>query len=284
MILYYLKSWVQKNKEPRELIDINVRSDYSKIRFLIQTDKRLNGNFSVLEKILSEGKIDVLKIVDAFSAFDIRSRSNFVSLLFYLGLITIDKYEVLDLTLKIPNQTVQKILAEFIRKALEEQKIFDINLDIFSQKLKLFSTRKDMSVFHWLGGQINAHSKVRDYISGESYIKGFLVAYLSLAPFYEVITEHEVMTEHKTNKGYVDIFLKPITENVPFCGAIELKYIKRKEFTEALLEEKIKDARDQLKKYKAPENTIKVILVFNGWELVHVEEWQGAKKMADDGQ
>jgi hypothetical protein len=262
MVLYYIKSLIQTNREPRELIDINVRSDYSKIRFLIQTGKKLNGNFSVLQELLSEGKVSVSKIADSFSAFDIRDRNNFTSLLFYLGLVTIDKYESLQYSLKIPNQTIQKIMAEFMRKALEEQQLFDINLDAFTGKLSQFATRQDLSVFHYLAEQINAQSQVRDYIAGENYIKGFLVAYLSLAPFYEVITEKE------SNKGFVDIYLRPLTAGVPFGGALELKYIKRNELTPELLEEKTAEACAQLKRYRLPDNAVPVVLVFHGWELV----------------
>jgi hypothetical protein len=264
MVLYYLQSMIQKGREPKELIDINVRSDYSKIRFLIQTGKKLNGNFSVLQELLSEGKVSVSKIADSFSAFDIRDRNNFTSLLFYLGLVTIDKYESLQYSLKIPNQTIQKIMAEFMRKALEEQQLFDINLDAFTGKLSQFATRQDLSVFHYLAEQINAQSQVRDYIAGENYIKGFLVAYLSLAPFYEVITEKE------SNKGFVDIYLRPLTAGVPFGGALELKYIKRNELTPELLEEKTAEACAQLKRYRLPDNAVPVVLVFHGWELVKV--------------
>lgn len=262
MVLYYLQSMIQRGKEPKELIDINVRSDYSKIRFLVQTSKKLNGNFSVLQELLSEGRVKVTKIADSFSAFDIRDRNNFTSLLFYLGLVTIDKYEDLQYSLKIPNQTIQKIMAEFLRKALEEQELFDINIDAFTGKLSQFATRQDFSVFSYLAEQINAHSQVRDYIAGESYIKGFLVAYLSLAPFYEVITEKE------SNKGFVDIYLRPLTADVPFGGALELKYIKRSEFTPELLEEKTAEACAQLKRYQMPDRAVPVVLVFHGWELV----------------
>jgi hypothetical protein len=264
MVLYYIKSLIQTNREPRELIDINVRSDYSKIRFLVQTDRKLNGNFSVLNGLLSTGGAAVSRLKDSFSAFDIRDRDNFVSLLFYLGLVTIEKYELGLLHLKIPNQTIRKIVGEFVQKAIEENGLLQVGLDEFNLQVRELAFFKKLTVFDYLARQIGEHSKIRDYISGESFIKGFLAAYFSLNPYYEVSTEKE------SGKGFIDVYLNPITPDVPFPAAIELKYIKRSEMTDALLEEKTAGAVAQLKRYQLPDNAVQVVLVFHGWELVKV--------------
>ena len=266
MILYYFNALIQYGKEPKELIDVNVRSDYSKIRFLIQTDRKLNGNFSVLNDLLATGQISAISIKGSFSAFEMRDRDNFVSLLFYLGLISIEGYEAGLIKLAIPNQTIRKIMAEFLQKTMEENDLLDMRLPAFNRLINELAYQGKLSVFDYLGERINESSSIRDYISGESFIKGFLTAYLSLNPYYEVNTEREF------TKGFVDIYLHPITADVPFGAAIELKYIKRNELTEELLEEKSAEAAAQLQRYGAPPNTIKVALVFHGWELVKVPE------------
>jgi len=264
MVLYYIKSLIQTNREPRELIDINVRSDYSQIQFMVQTDRKLNGNFSVLNGLLSTGGTAVSKLKDSFSAFDIRDRDNFVSLLFYLGLVTIEKYELGLLHLKIPNQTIRKIVGEFVQKAIEGNGLLHIGLDEFNLQVRELAFFRKLTVFGYLAQQIGEHSKIRDYISGESFVKGFLAAYFSLNPYYEVSTEKE------SGKGFVDIYLHPITPDVPYPAAIELKYIKRNELTEALLTEKTAEAVAQLQRYQLPDNAVLVVLVFHGWELVKV--------------
>jgi len=264
MVLYYVKSLIDTGTEPEELIDINVRSDYFKIRFLVQTDRKLNGNFSVLNGLLSTGSTAVSKLKDSFSAFDIRDRDNFVSLLFYLGLVTIEKYELGLLHLKIPNQTIRKIVGEFVQKAIEGNGLLHIGLDEFNLQVRELAFFRKMTVFGYLAQQIGEHSKIRDYISGESFIKGFLAAYFSLNPYYEVSTEKE------SGKGFVDIYLHPITPDVPYPAAIELKYIKRNELTDALLAEKTAEAVAQLQRYQLPDHAVRVVLVFHGWELVKV--------------
>ena len=264
MVLYYIKSLIQTNREPRELIDINVRSDYSKIRFLVQTDRKLNSNFSVLNGLLSTGGAAVSKLKDSFSAFDIRDRDNFVSLLFYLGLVTIEKYELGLLHLKIPNQTIRKIVGEFVQKAIEENGLLQVSLDEFNLQVRELAFFRKLTVFDYLARQIGEHSKIRDYISGESFLKGFLAAYFSLNPYYEVSTEKE------SGKGFIDVYLNPITPDVPYPAAIELKYIKRSEMTDALLEEKTTEAVAQLQGYELPDNAVQVVLVFHGWEMIKV--------------
>ena len=264
MVLYYIKSLIQTNREPKELIDINVRSDYSKIRFLVQTDRKLNGNFSVLNGLLSTGGAAVSKLKDSFSAFDIRDRDNFVSLLFYLGLVTIEKYELGLLHLKIPNQTIRKIVGEFVQKAIEENGLLQVGLDEFNLQVRELAFFRKLTVFDYLARQIGEHSKIRDYISGESFLKGFLAAYFSLNPYYEVSTEKE------SGKGFIDIYLHPITADVPYPAAIELKYIKRSEMTDALLQKKTTEAVAQLQGYELPDNAVQVVLVFHGWEMIKV--------------
>ena len=124
-----------------------------------------------------------------------------------------------------------------------------------------------MNIFKFLSNEIEKNSKVRDYIEGENFIKGFLIAYLSLSPFYAVLTEVE------RNKGFVDILLRkaPNIEDDIAEGVIELKYIARSKFTKALLNQKIADAKEQLEQYEVQSNEIGVIVVFSGWEMVHCE-------------
>ena len=265
MILYYVKSLILTGEAPDNLVDLNVRTDYSKLRYLVYTDKQLNGNFSILQELFGEGFITTLELKDSFSAFELKKSNNIVSLLYYLGLITIDKYYRGKLYLKIPNQTIQRIMAEYIQQALEESKIFDIDLNAFKETINAFAYDGLLDVFHYLADEIKARSKVRDYISGESFVKGFFTAYLGLSPYYGVLTEQE------RHKGFVDIFLKraPNIEDEIIEGLIELKYIPKNKFTQEELNRQIAQAKAQLEQYHPQGNERGVIVIFKGWEMVY---------------
>jgi len=271
MILYYLKSLIYYKKEPDELIDVNVRTDYSKLKYLVYTNKRLNGNFDLLNKLIQNEKVTITNIKDNFSAFEMLESENFSSFLYSLGFVTIEKYRT-SLILKIPNQTIKKIVADFIYSAYKDIQ-FNIKLQKFNNHLSDFAYEKDLEVFRYLNEEVKAQSTIRDYIDGENFIKGFLVAYLSLNPFYEVKTELEV------TKGFIDILLNPISPEIPYGGVIELKYIPKSKYTDKLKEIKIAEAKEQLERYDITtipnlrdKPFVKIILVYMGWELVYCEE------------
>jgi hypothetical protein len=108
-------------------------------------------------------------------------------------------------------------------------------------------------------------------------VQGFLAAYLNIMDYFICYTEPEL------NKGYADFLLEPVSIKYPdirYACIVELKYIKRSEYSETILQEKIDEAKTQLNTYQQDpfilekvdgKNLLKLILVFNGWELVHKE-------------
>lgn len=57
---------------------------------------------------------------------------NFKSLLFYLGLLTIQGPEMNQLRLEIPNETVKHLYYDYIEKAYNETGIFSLDLSEYS--------------------------------------------------------------------------------------------------------------------------------------------------------
>lgn len=266
MILYYFDSMIRKNREPDDLIDVNVRTDYSKLKFLVYTNQKLNGNFELLNNLILGNNVTTTKIKDNFSAFELANEDNFKSFIYSLGFVTIEKYRI-ALNLKIPNQTLKKLLAEFIHYAYKDFEDYSMKTEVLNNTLLDLAYDKDLKVFHYIGEVIKNSTSIRDYIDGENFVKAYLLAYLNLNTFYELKSEVE------SNKGYIDILLDPIKEEVPFGVIIELKYIKRSEPNyEATLKSRVAEAKKQLNQYDLGERYLKILLVFRGWELVHCEE------------
>nr|MBL0708834.1 AAA family ATPase [Sulfurimonas sp.] len=276
MILYFINKFQKTNKPPKEMIDINVRSDYEKLRSIVYTNKKLNGNFETLQTLIAGDTVSVPNLVQDFSALSLEQANNFKSLMFYLGLVTIDSGE-LDIDLKIPNETVKRIDIDFLRDTLNLEKLFKLNTDKLEKYQKNFALEGDLSIFEYLAQMIKENTGIRDYITKEQSIKSMYIAYLSLSPYYVVKSELEL------NKGFADILIKPFNPYVKYMGLLEFKYIKRTDTADDKTVETLKlDAIEQLNRYEK-DNLVtqytndgvilkKVVLVFHGWEMLVCEE------------
>lgn len=65
MVLYYLRNYMTLGKSPKEMIDPNTRTDYNKMKRLIQLDKLDGNRKGVLRKITEEGQI-VTNLITTF--------------------------------------------------------------------------------------------------------------------------------------------------------------------------------------------------------------------------
>jgi len=278
MILYFIKKFIAEDELPDEMIDINVRSDYSKLRSIIYTNKKLNGNFKTLQTLIGGENISIANLVQDFSALNLHKEDNFKSFMFYLGLVTIVDRR-LKLNLKIPNETVKRIDIDFLTNALELENVFEINVSKLSDFLAEFALHGDLEVFRYLALMIKENTGIRDYIYTEQTVKSMYLAYLSLTPYYVIKSENEL------NKGFADILLKPLNPYVEYIGLMEFKFIKRAETsTQKKIDLLVRDAKKQLDEYKIDElvqNYLKeglklqmVVIVFWGWEMVYCEKYE----------
>jgi len=274
MILYYIKNIIKYNKPPKELIDINVRSDYSTLQNIIYTNNKLNGNFETIKSLIGGETVSLSSLVQDFSALDISNEENFKSLLFYLGLITIDSVG-LEIAFKVPNETIKRIDIDFLKGALVSKNIFTPRTDHINKSLVEFARSGDIEVFKLLSSFIKESTSIRDYINNEQSIKVMLLAYLSLTPIFIVKSELEL------NQGFADLTLLPLNPYVEHYGLIELKYIKREvKNYKKVLPSLVEQATQQLEQYQndkilQPYKKLqfhKIVMIFWGWELVEIKK------------
>ncbi|KPA17896.1 putative AAA-ATPase [Candidatus Magnetomorum sp. HK-1] len=279
MILFFIQKAIIRKSIPEKLIDQNIKIDYKKLRYLVTIDNQLNGNFSRLKDITFDNEI-TSDIVDSFPVEEITNQENFVSLLYYFGLLSIKGIKDGHFLLKIPNITVQKLMYEYIRNGFKDVDIFKVDISLLSKHIRDMAFRGDWKpFFQFLSDQIDRQTSIRDYLNGEKVIQGFLLAYLNVTDFY--ITQ----SESDMNKGFSDIFMEPFISkyhDLQYSYLIELKYISRNDYSEKKQLEKIKDAKKQLNQYSKSERIIKsigntklkkIILVYKGWELDYCEEY-----------
>jgi hypothetical protein len=119
MVLYFLKEYFKIQSLPDDLIDRNVRMDYEKLKHLIMVDKGdrkvSNGNFDRLKDIIKEGEISS-ELAKGFPLEELAERENFISLLFYFGLLTIKTAEAPGMIMEIPNETIRRFYYNYIKE------------------------------------------------------------------------------------------------------------------------------------------------------------------------
>ncbi len=282
MVLYFFDNYLPGQEFPENFIDRNVRIDYGKLRHLIILEKEekatTNGNFNRLKEIIEEGKTFGI-LTDGFPLEEITDTDNFISLLFYFGLLTIQDSEMGDTVLSIPNETIRQLYFEYIKKVYEETGVFSIDFHKYRQLLKIMSYKGEWKpLFLYITGLMKESMGLRDSIKGEKNVQAFLNVYLSFSNLYITYSEREL------NKGYCDLLMEPFLaryEGINYAYIIELKYIKKagKNPTPEEIDKLVKEAEIQLAQYSADEKLvktlakttlIKLVLVFHGHECIYL--------------
>ena len=277
MVLYFLDRSIPNRRGPRDLIDTNVRIDYGKLRHLLVTGRRLNGNFDLLRHVIADGKAES-PIQAGFPLDRLTRRENFLSLLHYFGLLSIRGAARGTPRLGIPNQTVKRLMYGYLRDAWDDMGVFSVDFyDLVRLTGDMAYEGAWRPAVEYLSGAVARQTAIRDYIDGEKVVQTFFAAYFAL-------TDHFVLhSERELNKGYADLYLEPFAARYPGIGygyVIEFKYLKRDEkLDESLATEAGREAMDQLREYLADAGLrrdpsvrhIGLAVVFRGWELVFCE-------------
>ncbi|TGY69873.1 AAA family ATPase [Phocaeicola sartorii] len=275
MVLYYLRNRIQLGKSPKQMIDPNTKTDYSKMKKLIQLD-RLDGNRKgVLRKITEEGKI-LTNLFPSFSADELTKPEIFPSLLFYYGMLTIIGIRGNLIVLGIPNNNVRKQYYEYLLEDYQKHEHINlVDVEILFNDMAFDGDWRPALDF--IARAYKDNSSVRSSIEGERNIQGFFTAYLSINAYYLTMPEVEL------NHGFCDMFLMPDLQRYPevkHSYILELKYLPKEKF-EAQAEEQWDAAVQQIHGYAEGEKVRQlcretrlhcIVMQFCGWELARMEE------------
>ncbi|MDR2410938.1 MAG: ATP-binding protein [Bacteroidales bacterium] len=247
-MMLYLFDCILKDETVENIIDDNLKMDYGRLERLMKNE----NNRKQLIKIVQENTI-LSEVIHRFSLNKLQENKYFVSLLFYLGLLTIDQKEEGLLRLKIPNYSIRTIFWEYI----EEMTSTDntdvlINMDEQRVALRELAYRGNPQPFiDNVSKNVFSRLSNRDLQNfDEKYIKIMLLNSLFQSKLYLIITELEV------SQGYVDIYIQrsPFPSDVPYEWVWEIKYVKQEDADNKkndVLRKKRNDARSKLKKYRA---------------------------------
>ena len=282
MVIYYLRNYMDYGQAPDQMIDPNTRTDYNKMKKLLQLDKLDGDRKGVIRTIAETGQI-VTTLEETFPASRLTNPQTFTSLLFYYGMLTIKDTFGDMLILGIPNNNVRKQYYGYLLEQYQEEKFVDLT------QMKILFTYmalegKWREALEAMAKAYEDVSSVRDGIESERNLQGFFMAYLNLNNYYYTAPELEL------NHGYCDFFLLPNLTHyaTKHSYILELKVLSKKDYEAKPEDGKLskaevqwQEAGEQIKRYAvAPRvealrqgTTLhKIIMQFVAGKLVRMEE------------
>lgn len=277
MVLYFVDNYIRNGGYmPRNMVEENIRVDYNKLRMLIRKDKEFAHDASTIQTLVQQGYITG-ELKTGFPAETVAEPDNFISLLFYFGMLTISGTLEGETKLIIPNQVVREQLYSYLLDTYNEA---DLRSDNW-EKGKLASAmayRGDWKAyFNYIAECLHRYSSQRDKQKGEAYVHGFTLAMTAQNRFYRPISEQE------NQEGYADIFMFPLLDiykDMLHSYIIELKYAKGKDSDEKV-EQLRQEAIAQAKRYADSETVQKaigtttlhkIVVVYQGMKMAVCEE------------
>lgn len=274
MVLYYLRNYMDYGCAPKQMIDPNTKTDYNKMKKLLQLDILDGDRKGVINKIAEEGEI-VTSLYQTFSAIEMTKPEVFPSLLFYYGMLTIKQLLGDQLVLGIPNNNVRKQYYTYLLEQYQAQKYIDINR-VGTLLTNMAFDGKWEPVLSFISKAYENVSAVRDGIEAERNLQGFFMAYLYLSSYYIIAPELEL------SHGFCDFFMLPDLTHYPIKHSyiIELKVLGKQD-TEVKAETQWQEAIEQINRYAAaPRVEVlrqgttlhKIIIQFKGGKLKRIKE------------
>ena len=114
MVLYFIDNYIRnRGRLPKNMIEENIRLDYNKLRMLIRKDKEFAHDASIIQQLVENGFV-AGELKTGFPAEQIGDPDNFVSLLYYFGMVTIAGNYQGKTKFVIPNKVARKQLFNFL--------------------------------------------------------------------------------------------------------------------------------------------------------------------------
>ncbi len=241
MCLYFLNSYTELGRIPDQLIDMNIASDYTKLGKMLDLCKGEERE-NVIEKTVS-GEGIVSDIRQKFNPAMEFTEMDLISMLFYLGYLTIAGEEFEKPELKIPNKVMKEIYSEYFLEILKQETDLQVTERDYNEMLREIALEGKIDKIVEMLGKYLKNLSNRDYVKfDEKYIKLIFYCISMNLKIFRLKSEMEVQ------RKYPDILLIPKDQSKGYKGVmIEFKYLKKEEAGK--LKEKQEEAKKQIKEY-----------------------------------
>ena len=232
MVLYFADAYKTTQRYPDNMLDPNVASDYSKIQKLFSIQGNQDKYIEVLKELLESGEVTAT-LTNQYSFDRGFNQNDLVSLLFYMGFLTISKERLGAYTFSFPNYVIKKLYADFFFNSVLERAHLPIDNRPVNEAIREMAITGNPKAFFEQVQLIVNYFSTRDSAHfTENTLKAIIISLLHQQNFYYIHSEYE------TGWTYMDVFLEAIRGQKPeYEVAMELKYVKKagKKATDTIL-------------------------------------------------
>ena len=191
MCLYFLNRYVRFKEIPDRLIDMNIASDYSKLGKMLDLCQGEEREKIIEKTVAGEGIIG--EITEKFNPAMDFTEKDLVSMLFYLGYLTITGEEFGMPELKIPNKVMKEIYSDYFIQILNKNANIQITEGEYTEILREIALEGKINKLTGLAQKYLENLSNRDYIKfDEKYVKLIFYCIVMNLKIYRVKSEMEV--------------------------------------------------------------------------------------------
>ena len=186
MVIYYMSHLVERGCPPDDNLNVNARMEYRKIKRLVKLDRMGADKKRLVEEIARKGYVyDTVN--SSFPAESIYDEENFVSMLYYYGMLTITGVKGALWRLGIPNNNMRRQYYGYMTDDYELMKRGRGRIDFSSLDNDFYDLAVSGNwrlVIEDIVAEYAKLSDVSGFIEDENSAQGFVMCALSRCPYY----------------------------------------------------------------------------------------------------
>ncbi len=222
MVLYFAGEYSELKKYPRAMLDPNIATDYTKIQKLFNIQGKSDQYLDVLRELLETGEVTAT-LTDQYSFERGFTQDDLVSLLFYMGFLTLKREHLNRYTFSFPNYVIKKLYADYFLNSILERASLPIDNRPVNDAIEKMADTGNPDAFFDQVKLILKYFSTRDSVHfNENTLKAIIISLLHQQRFYYIHSEYE------TDWTYMDVYLEAIRGQKPqFEVTMELKYVTK---------------------------------------------------------
>jgi hypothetical protein len=242
MVLYFAQEYQATGYYPEEMLDANIAADYGKIRQLFRIQGKEEAYLPVLRELLEQGEVTA-SLTRQYSFSREFTKDDLVSLLFYMGFLTIKSEKLLRYQSTFPNYVIKKLYADYFFNSILERAKLPFDNSPVNDAIETMAQTGDPKMFFEQVKLVIKYFSTRDSAHfNENSLKAIIISLLHQQNFYYIHSEYE------TNWSYMDVYLEAMHGQKPnFEVTMELKFAQKK--SKITLPTLLKEATTQLQNY-----------------------------------